>query len=341
MMLALRLLTSISVIFLASMGAVNAASSDCLIPTSPFERMICADEELSKAYAEVGTLYTSALSHLSPRGKNQLRDDQRSWLMLMTTQACRASPTSVLAPGDKTTTSCFSQLYDERAKNLRQVGIRKGPFTFTRVDHYAASWTPAVEPDHGQVLARRHTAFPLIDKPDTQAIRRLSQLLTRKDKGSFCDTRDGDADVDYRLGLATTRLVSVAWTASEQCPGTPHGFATLSAQTLVLAPSPRPMQPGDLFGVNHRWQAKLSAFVLEALRKKVPGHCSEPSFDTERVTRAVRDPKSWFLLPGGLRFVLNSKEDLNLCYGLDVSDLEIPWAALRDVMTRKAVTDTR
>ncbi len=62
----------------------EAASFDCHKASSPMERSICADSELSKADEQLATAYKAALAPLSETGKKAIADGQRSWLHFVT-----------------------------------------------------------------------------------------------------------------------------------------------------------------------------------------------------------------------------------------------------------------
>src|SRR5690606_17711940 len=70
---ALGLQTAVSVL------PVNAASFDCAKATTPFEKAICGDAELSKADERLARTYQTAIGGLSEAALSAMRADQRAW----------------------------------------------------------------------------------------------------------------------------------------------------------------------------------------------------------------------------------------------------------------------
>src|SRR5215469_11561323 len=60
--------------------AAAAQSFDCSKAAEAHEKFICANRKLSVADQEMGSVYNSMLSQLSPDGKRRLAESQRSWL---------------------------------------------------------------------------------------------------------------------------------------------------------------------------------------------------------------------------------------------------------------------
>jgi hypothetical protein len=114
--------------------------------------------------------------------------------------------------------------------------VRRGPFLFSRIDQYSVSDLGTSSDRYDTGLARHHVAFPRIDQPATPPAARWNRLVVRRDEPSGCDAGDGDTFTDYTLDVVTVKLISITWTMSDYCHGTPHGFGRTETQTLMLSP---------------------------------------------------------------------------------------------------------
>jgi uncharacterized protein len=313
--------------FVAQGRSASAASFDCKKATTNRERAICADVQLSELDSQVGQLYRGALSQLSPAGAGSLKDQQRAWLAYLG-RAC-PTPTPQL---DRDGAFCLSRAYRTRVDDLKQAAVRDGPFLFTRIDVYSAETPPRDDQDEDGApppaeVALKHTAVPQIDSPMTPVAADWNGLAMRSDPGGGCE----DVDLSYRLGLATSRLISVTWTNWEYCHGTPHGHGYSRVQNVVLTPKPRSLEAGDLFQPGSPWKEKLTALLLEAVEKAA----RDGRFDLARLSRGVvaeaaATPERWSLREAGLAVTFDPYE-LGEGY-VFAPDVTVPWSALKDVL---------
>ena len=77
--------------------------------------------------------------------------------------------------------------------------------------------------------------------------------------------------------------------------------------------------------------------MLDALRTRVPGHCNGDLPDLNTVNKVVRSPESWLLTSTDLEVIFNSEKDLDLCYGVCVSNITIARPDLSNFMISGAL----
>jgi uncharacterized protein len=85
-------------------GSASAASFSCSGASSPDEKAICADRELSEKDVRMTTTYDMLRQVVLMGGRGALQDEQTAWLQKR--QQC----------GDNTV--CLSHLYDDRIDEL-------------------------------------------------------------------------------------------------------------------------------------------------------------------------------------------------------------------------------
>jgi len=307
----------------------GAASFDCAKASAPREKVICSDPILSEADTHLNELYQSAMSKLSKEGGALLRDNQREWLHYLA-QWCPIQP-SVGQQANIAIMSCLGAAYSERIRDLEQAAVSKGPFLFSRVDHYSVTdmGTASVVGDNGH--ARHQLSYPRIDQPITPFTILWNQAAIQADSVSGCDSGKGDTWTGYSLGLVTSRLISVTWTVYEYCHGTPHGFDSSSVETQILLPTPHPLQPDDLFRPDSAWREQLTTLLLAELRNAaVAGQYDLAWLDEAVIANTVPDPQHWLVRSNGLAIQFDTYElGLGRSFNPDVT---IPWTSLRDVM---------
>ena len=119
-----------------------AASFDCAHAAAPREQTICADKALSALDDKLNHDYRAALARLTPNGANLLRQAQREWLGFIAVVCPITKPEASQDNPSLTPAECLTRAYDDRIEALVDSGKQIGPFTFVRIDHFAAERAP-------------------------------------------------------------------------------------------------------------------------------------------------------------------------------------------------------
>lgn len=309
-------------------SSADAASFDCAQATTPRELTICANQPLSDADEKMGALYNTALAKLSPQGSRLLRDGQRSWLRFLG-EVC---PIGNRETSRDKAAECLLKYYSERLRDLEHVATQNGPFVFNRVDHYSLSHLKAA-PSGISDIVTHHSATPRIDQPLTPLTALWNEIAARPDNSSEpdCGAGDGNTWLGYEIGFASHRIISVTWVTSFYCPGTPHGYDTAETQTLVLSPTPHPLQPTDLFRPDSPWQERLSELMLAGVRDAAAKEQIALDARAEgTVSDLTTDPRNWTFTKEGLEihfapYVLGAGRFFH-------PDVTAPWPTLNGIL---------
>jgi uncharacterized protein len=317
----------------AVQGPASAASFDCARAATPREQLICRDPVLSDLDRQLGQTYQQRRALLSAHGAELLQRSQLGWLRFITL-VCPIA-VSADAGGRGGPKNCLQRQYRERLTQLAQVGRRIGPFLFNRLDLYAAK--PA--PDNSGTVAGfyiQHTAYPQIDNSDVTATASWNKQTVKSLSQSDCDGDRGDDDIDYQIGYASERVISVQWTTSIYCHEAAHGIFSIEAQDIVLLPDPHPLTEKDLFGTDGRWVGKLQQLFWDALRAK---GWSPPENQVESVKAQIADavirPDHWLFTVEGLQVSFSAYE--GGCYVCNPGPVTVPWTGLKPLLSSNAV----
>jgi len=302
--------------------SASAASFDCRHATAPREHIICADPKLSDLDGRLGHLFGERRAALSATGAALLVESQRSWLHFIA-QVCPVL--KLMAPPDAEPTKCLTNEYTIRLDELSKVGVRIGPYMFNRVDLYAAK--PAPDRDTGVNPGSyiQHVAFPQIDSPLNQESEAWNKHAKRSlPVEGYCES-DGDNEVSYDLGYATDRMISLLWTESSYCHGTPHGMFGLKTDNSVMMKTLRPLTEDDVFRGSAGWSDKLKHLFDKALDDS--GWTAHTGDDRDNVLNYMMDARDWVFTREGLQ--VNFDEAVGGCYACNPPDIVVSWTDLK------------
>jgi uncharacterized protein YecT (DUF1311 family) len=317
------------------------ASFDCGKTITAAEELICKDRLLSERDTEMSRLYKKSLAALSDAGRQALVADQRAWLQFRT-KACPL-PNLTQENERKIAQRCLLHLYFSRIGDLKQTGVKIGPYVFTSIVRYEATAPAPIDDDHtgttGNGIVIRTSAIPRIDSPITPITTQWNAMNVRKNSGGDCDGNGGgvyDQSQGYGIAFANTRLISVVWTSFFYCHEAAHGHADSWTETQVLVPKPHSLQETDLFRSDRAWPDRLTKLVTEAVHKAyVDQFKSEPgAIEQKDISDVALDSKRWLMGANGLSVVFNSYE-LGQGYPF-APTVTIPWSKLRDLMAPDA-----
>jgi uncharacterized protein YecT (DUF1311 family) len=303
-----------------------AASFDCDHASSPREHLICSDPELSALDGQLGKTYQEKRALLSPKGAELLKSSQRSWLRYISTVCAPRGPDGPVGKDPKT---CLKQEYTGRLAALEAVAKRIGPFLFNRVDLYAA------EPSDDNTGSRvgfyiQHVSYPQVDNADTPEVIAWNQQSAQSlSDGGDCE----DSSTDYELGIASRHMISVIWTHSSYCHGTPHGFWDVKTENTILSVPPRPLSKSDIFGPGTAWVKPLKERLWRKLLEsgwRPPENQSEDDIKSQLEDDFV-NPDDWFFTNEGLRISFTAYE--GGCYACTPQPITLSWAELKPLLS--------
>jgi len=303
---------------------VSAASFSCASATAPEERLICQSPELSALDEQLANVYQQKIAVLSPRGRDLLRSSEQSWLRYLQT-VCPMVPASTRdSRADPAT--CLTLRYQERLNDLNAVARKLGPFLFNQVDLFAAEPHDSSD-DTGSVpgFYVQHLSYPQIDNPESASSHAWNAAY---DKGPVsttvgCDGPEGDGESRYEVTYAGEHVISVAWSDSTYCHGTPHGFFLVGSENRVWDQGSRELIPADVFF--NDWQPKLKQLFWNALLDK--GWKPPRDNAKDEVLDVVLDPKQWSFTQDGLSVSFSAYQ--GGCYACNPGTTTVRWNNLR------------
>ena len=316
------------------MGA-SSASLDCTRATSPRERLICRDPTLSERDRRLGDLYRQRRALLSPQGARALQASERGWLKFIAT-VCPLDPPSNAGDGGDPKT-CLSERYDDRLKQLLDVGRTIGPFRFNRIDLYAAE-PASVQSGAAAGFYVQHVAYPQIDSANTpDVIAWNARSLQSLPSQVGCDSSKGDDDINYAIGDAGRRLISVEWDHFVYCHGTAHGRYDVKIQNTVMSPHLRELSKRDVFGPGDNWVPKLQDLFWRALFKN--GWWPPENQPAEDIKHDIEDevvqPQKWLFKPDGLQVSFDAYD--GGCYACTPQPVTLSWTELKPLLSKAAI----
>ena len=323
-------------LFLAAAGA-HAASFDCKAAKTAAEKAICGSPRLSALDERLARDYDRAAHALSPAGAAQLKVSQRGWLRFAT-RVC--APRDAKRNGERVA-ECLQREYELRLEQLAQVGLRIGPWVFTRVDVHSAV---RLRDDEGAGehagFETDHVAYAQIDAPldaaaaAWNAAQRVDAPAPGPDDDSIAENRDdndpaSDNDVDFELGCASERFISLSRRTTYFVHGSAHGGYDHEVRNVVFAPAMRPMTASDVFAANSGWKTRLPPLFWAAYTRDPDAARDMPSIK-DAILASAANPERWLLTPAGLQVSFDADEAG--CYACNPGPITVPWSALKPML---------
>ena len=105
--------------------ATNQAGFDCNKASTPTEKCICSDSDLSLKDAVLAEDYNNGMKFLSSREKNKLKSDQITWLKMRDEKCPQSHIHDVY--GICIDTNCIQNMYEDRIKELKEktIGLKR------------------------------------------------------------------------------------------------------------------------------------------------------------------------------------------------------------------------
>ncbi len=316
----------------------QAASFDCSTARRPQERVICANPALSDLDGKLGKLYQERRRTLGSSGQALLRTSQKSWLhFIALTCAVDGSglpqDTAEVSAQERDAADCLTRAYNSRVGQLERVGRSEGPFVFNSVDLFAATLSPDAAGEGASArYSVSHVSYPQIDSPSTKAAAEFNSRVARQIVTAG-DCGIGDYDLDYDLGLVTAGMVSLRWTDSTYCHGTPHGFGGSRAEIYVLGEFVRLASAADIFGPAQGWQAKLQDLLWKNLQDS--GWRSPRDGEEAQIRSELLRENRWFISKDGLQVSFNSYD--GGCYACTPPPVTAGWSEILPLLPSHSI----
>lgn len=279
-------------VVLWSAAPASAASFDCAKASSPREKSVCADPQLSAIDEEIAASYAAARATLSPEGAETMRKSQRSWLRFLD-KACPAGAASCLMPW-----------FEGRAKFLAEAVVKKSGRTFLASDEWTfiAPETPARDdedaiPGENAMQYRQQMSFR-IDAPASQGDKAFNAAV-EKNRDDLWNGFDGDTTMNtsFTLNEATADFVSLDIFEWQYPLGAAHGYGAALHLNFRLD-AVRPLAAADIFA-KEGWQKRLADNALEELTL-IFGEMGLFEGSEETIAEMVANPDYWVVTKEGL-----------------------------------------
>ena len=325
-----RFCTRLAILLIATVpSAAEAASFDCTHAEHGQEKLICTNPELSQLDSTLERTYRADRARLSAEGRVELQQLERAWLRHVRTY-CSADAKEQQA-------DCLISAYKARVKSLEHAAVKMGPFVFRRVDMLRAEETP-----HTMTAV----SYPQIDQPITATTTTWNRLIASDfaafaapNSSPICEGNAGEFNIDYRMMMATDRLISVTFSEWMACNGAAHGYGNSWSSTMLLTPTVRPLKLDDILDPSKPWQAFLTNWTIDYIRHHIvdgyfggtpmcrSGHGVDCPVDEDAInaiaTETQYDSIEWSMTKTGL--VIDHQPGH---YALGVHSIETPWTDL-------------
>ena len=316
-----RLLRPLAVVAALFAGSAGAASLDCVAAAQPHEKLICAEDALSRLNDRLARTFDGALQALSPEGKSLLRAGQQSWLALVR-QACPTEASSKAAPDDLPA-ACLAREYSSRLTQLDHAVLTVGPFRFMAVERFGA--IPA------QGSPRRYAtseiAYPRIDNDDGADIGRWNDWIAQEIKGLDRSYANTDVAVGFTIHHAAHDLISTEISSFYYGHDAAHGMGDFRFLNYLLARA-APLQTTDLFAADKPWVNFLAHRAADDLTARAARN-EIALFDdmkAEALAASVGNPARWRIDSDGLTIQFALYEIAPHSEGM--LKVTLPWADL-------------
>ena len=270
-------------------GHASAASFDCAKASSPREKAICGDDDLSASDEIMAALYAGDRARMSEVAATRLRDSQLSWLRFLDKACPKGKP------------DCLKPWYRDRLKFLSHTVTEKGTRTFLTFDE----WTfiaPEKEgkeemPGANRMQYREKMSFA-IDKPESEGDKAFNKLVAGET--DLWNGFDGEVERStwFKLNEATPDFVSLDIFRWEFHVGAAHGFGAATHVNFRLDKA-RPLQVKDIFATDG-WQKVLAQHSADGFHKILGDDYALFDEAPETIDKMVRDPENWVVTQAGL-----------------------------------------
>lgn len=339
---------SAAALFLAGLALpaipASAASFDCTKATTPFEKAICADPDLSLADDRLAKTYATAIGGLSPIALEEMRSGQRDWLAYAQRACTRDAEPLTTGTYDERGITCLNNLFDSRSRVLEQSRMIDG------IRFYPVAWYNALldtyeraNPDYRWPVAQHELSTVQIDGNEgfmhafndtvREEVEQMSGIFAAQG-GAERIADDGSSDSTISLAiteLAGTGRITLTANSYWYGHGAAHGNYTIDYRHYLVEQG-RFLKASDMF-TGKKWETALLDLAIEAAREEHGEYLFLD--DTSYIAESVIDPSRWDL---------SSRYDLIIqfqpyeiaAYAYGAPTVRIPWEKLGPYMTEDA-----
>lgn len=319
-------LVSAAALTVAGAPAAQAASFDCAKASTPVEKAICANPDLSRADEVLARAYATALGGLSDEAKAAIQASQREWLGFAGL-ACTpdAKPFKAALTDDQQ--GCLIATYRSRIGELGQSRM-EGDYRVYPKASYSLVDDP--DPDSYQGVATKEISSPRIDE-DSEVAVTFNALMDEAD----ADAKPDPKAEDY-LTADTTETTTIVSVASHRISlsidsywmghGAAHGNYAIT-YAHYLTDKGRMLEADDLFA-GAGWKEALGKLALDELDRTLDGGVWDES--RKDVPAAAADPSRWNFTDNGLEITFQPYEVT--AYAAGAPTVTIGWDKLSDYL---------
>lgn len=334
----IRLAFAASLLLLATPLA-QAASFDCAKAGTPFEKAICASDELSQQDELLAQAYATALGGLSTDAAAEVKAGQKEWLGYAQ-RICSDDAEPIKGTYTEEQAQCLASTFRGRIRNLEASRMQEG-FRFYPIDRYHTEPDTELEPgDFGHKPADKQYHIVKIDRADDVAAafnEAVDGVIAGQ--GAFFEPgttkiASGESSSDYDISTEISDIGNyrISLTTNEYWYG--HGAAHgnyFITHRHFLTGEKRMLEASDIFA-GDGWQEKLGELAI----KKLTDMMGDDLFDgfEQDVPKFAADPLRWFFSDAGLGIQFNIYEVT--AYAAGAPTITIPWDELEGLLAENA-----
>ena len=309
----------------------RAASFDCGKASSPQERLICSNDELSVADDNLGSIFKAAIAVMDAGKKTNFVTQQRGWIK----ENAAACPVS--GEKDRKASACLLERYRLRLSSLismlreetlaKTPEVKNGPYSFK---------TPQFHLEFSGGQETLDISYVVMTAPENQTTEAWDKLNVVEERIFYagCGGR-GENYSKQELNLATDRFINLRRSDWSFCEGAAHGMGDDNVESFALQPAPHKLTVGDVFKANAAWQDTVATLCEKALKDDLFMRAPElvNALDISAVRTTSNSAENWSISPTGLvvHFPIYSVGP----YVIGADDVEIGWDELKDFLALK------
>ena len=337
---------ALSALTLAALGSASlpaaAASFDCGKATTPFERAICGEPDLSKADERLALTYATAVGGLSEKALGEMRQGQREWLAYAQRACTRDAQPMAAGSYDERGLSCLLDLFNARSAVLEQSRIVDGLrfYPMARYEAMPDSYE-ADNPDSYYPVAQHELAFVQLDLgPEfagvfndlvkTEALAMSPGLADNADESEDDNSSDTTNSL-FLDAVAGTGRITLEANTYWYGHGAAHGNWGIGHYHYLTGPG-RWLEAADLFS-GDGWEKALLDLAVAAAKAEHGDNLMLD--DTSYIADAVVDPQRWDLSdPYALVIQFQPYEIAAYAYG--APSVQVRWDDLEPYLSDSA-----
>jgi uncharacterized protein len=309
-------------VLLPAVPVAQAASFDCGKASTPVEKAICANPELSRRDEVLAKAYATALGGLSDEAKATMQAGQRAWLKYAEL-SCTDHATPFTAALNEDQQRCLVNNYSQRIRELGESRMQ-GDWRIYLKTTYDVVDDP--DPDVFQEVSANEMVSPRIDD-SSEAVAAFNALMDEADAAQAPDPSDegyasSDTMIETKVVSAGTDRISLQLNSWWFGHGAAHGNYTIT-YSHYLIDKQRMLEASDLF-TGDGWQEALGQMALDELDRTIDGGIWDEA--RPEVPKVVIDPSRWNITGDALEIIFQPYEVT--AYAAGAPTISIPWGKL-------------